>query len=66
MNLLIAILVGLIVIGVVLWAIQKILGVVAVPEPFKTIIWVVVVLIAVLLFVQITGLYNFGAVQLNR
>lgn len=56
---LIGILVALIVIGVLLWAINKVLGVVAIPEPFKTIIWVVVVVIAVLLFVQMSGLYHF-------
>jgi len=58
MNTLIAILIALIVIGVVLWGINKVLGVVPVPEPFKTILWVVVVIIAVLAFLQISGLYT--------
>ncbi len=49
----------MIVIGVVLWGIQKILSVVSIPDPFKTIIWVIVVLIAVLAFLQISGLYHF-------
>ena len=59
MNLLIGILIALIVIGVVLWGINKILSVVAIPDPFKTIIWVIVVLIAVLVFVQMSGVYHF-------
>jgi len=60
MSLLIGILVALIVIGVLLWGIQKVLGVMAVPEPFNTIIWVVVVIVAVLAFLQISGLYHFN------
>lgn len=58
MTTLISILVALIIVGVTLWAINRVLGVVAVPEPFKTIIWVVVVLIAVLVFLQLSGLYT--------
>jgi hypothetical protein len=37
-----------------------ILGVVPVPEPFKTVIWVIVVIVAVFAFVQLAGLYNFN------
>ena len=58
MSLLIAILIALIVVGVVLWGVKTILGVVAIPEPFKTIIWVIVVLVAVIAFLQISGLYT--------
>lgn len=58
MNLLLGILIALIVIGVILWGINKILGVVPVPEPFKTIIWVIVVIVAVIAFLQISGLYT--------
>lgn len=58
MATLLAILVALIVIGVLLWGINKILGVVQVPEPFKTIIWVIVVIVAVIAFLQISGLYS--------
>ncbi len=57
---LIGILVALIIIGVLLWAITKILAVVAIPEPFKTIIWVIVVVVAVLVFIQMSGLYHFN------
>lgn len=57
---LIGILVAIIVVGILLWAISKVLGVVPIPDPFKTIIWVVAVILAVLLFIQIAGLYNFG------
>ena len=48
MSLLLGILVALIVIGVCLWGINAILGVVPIPEPFKTILWVIVVIVAVL------------------
>ena len=57
---LIGILVALIVIGVLLWGINAVLGVVPVPEPFRTILWVVVVIIAVFTFLEISGLYHFG------
>ena len=57
---LIGILVALIVVGVLLWGISAILGVMPIPEPFRTIIWVVVVIVAVLSFVQIAGLYHFN------
>ncbi len=59
MATLIAILVALIIIGVIVWGIQKILTVVAIPEPFKTILWVIVVIVAVMAFLQISGLYTF-------
>jgi hypothetical protein len=57
---LIGILVALIIIGVVIWGIWKILGVMPIPEPFKTIIWVIVVIVAVFAFVEISGLYHFN------
>lgn len=57
---LIGILVAIIVVGILLWAIYKVLGVVPIPEPFKTIIWVIAVVIAVLLFLQVSGLYHFN------
>ncbi len=57
---LLGILVALIVIGVIVWGISAILAVVPVPEPFKTIIWVIVVIVAVLAFVQVSGLYHFN------
>lgn len=60
MGTLIGILVALIIIGVIVWGISKVLGVMAVPEPFKTIIWVIVVIVAVIAFVQISGLYHFN------
>lgn len=59
MSLLLAILVALIVIGVLLWGINKILSVVIIPEPFKTILWVIVVIVACLALLQISGLYTF-------
>lgn len=57
---LLGILVALIVIGVLLWGINAILGVVPVPEPFRTILWVIVVIVAVLTFLEISGLYHLG------
>ncbi len=60
MSMLLGILIALIVIGVLLWGINAILGVVPVSEPFKTIIWVIVVIVAVLAFLQISGLYHFN------
>ncbi len=60
MSLLLGILVALIIIGVIVWGISAILAVVPVPEPFKTIIWVIVVIVAVLAFVQVSGLYHFN------
>lgn len=59
MSLLITILIALVVIGVLLWAVNKLLGVFVIPEPFKTIIWVLVVIIAVFAFLDIAGLYRF-------
>ncbi len=63
MSTLLAILIALILIGVVLWGINAVLGVVAIPEPFKTILWVIVVIIAVFAFVQLSGLYRFDFVK---
>ena len=57
---LIGILVAIIVVGVIIWGIFKILAVVPIPEPFKTILWVIVVVIAVFAFVEISGLYHFN------
>lgn len=59
MTLLLSILVAIIVIGVLVWGLQKILSVVPIPEPFKTIIWVIVVIVAVFAFLEISGLYHF-------
>lgn len=60
MSTLLLILVALIIIGVIVWGIQRVLGVMPIPEPFKTIIWVIVVIVAVLAFVEISGLYHFN------
>jgi len=60
MSTLISIIVAILVIGVLLWAIQRILAVVAIPDPFRTIVWVLAVLVAVFAFLQITGLYTFS------
>jgi Na+/proline symporter len=57
---LIGILVALIIIGVVIWGISRILAVVPIPEPFKTIIWVIIVIVAVFTFLDLSGLYHFN------
>jgi hypothetical protein len=57
---LLGILIALIVIGLLLWAIRTVLGVIAIPEPFKTIIWVIVVVVACLMFLEMSGLYHFN------
>jgi hypothetical protein len=57
---LLGILIALIVIGLLLWAIRTVLGVIAIPEPFKTIVWVIVVVVACLMFLQMSGLYHFN------
>lgn len=62
---LLGILVALIVIAVLLWAINAILRVVPIPEPFRTIIWVIVVVIAVFVFLDLSGLYSFTAVRIR-
>jgi hypothetical protein len=59
MPFLIHILVALIVLSAVVWAVSRILAVILLPDPFKTIIWVIVVLIAVFAFLQMSGLYQF-------
>lgn len=59
MNILIGILVALIIIGTILWGIYKVLGVIKLPEPFNTFAWVIVVIVAVFTFVQMSGLYDF-------
>ena len=62
---LIGILVALIIIGVVIWAIHQVLGVIAIPEPFRTIIWVIVVVCAVFIFLQLSGLYTFTEIRVR-
>lgn len=56
----ITIIVALIVIGVLIWAAQKILAVIPVAEPFKTIIYVLIVVLAVFLCLDILGLLGGG------
>jgi hypothetical protein len=60
MGSLLGIFIALIIIGVLIWGISKILGVIPIPEPFKTIIWVIVVIVAVFAFLDISGLYHFN------
>lgn len=58
MSLLMSILVALIIICVLLWGVNKLLGVLIIPEPFRTIIWIIVVIVAVFAFLEIAGLYR--------
>lgn len=57
---LIGILVGIIIVGVLLWACSRLLAAFAVTEPLHTIIWVLVVVVSLVLFLQFSGLYSFG------
>lgn len=59
MTLLISILVGLILLCLILWAANRILAVTPVPEPFKTILYVLVVVVAVVVFLQYSGLTTY-------
>ena len=63
MNLLLALIVAIIIVGVLLWAAHTILAVVKIPEPFKTIIWVLVVVVALIVFLQMSGLYRFDWIK---
>jgi hypothetical protein len=63
MNLLLALIVAIIIVGVLLWAAHTILAVVKIAEPFKTIIWVLVVVVALIVFLQMSGLYHFDWIR---
>jgi hypothetical protein len=60
MNPFIALIVVLIVVGVLVWAAQTILAVLPVAQPFKTVIYVLIVLFAVFFLLDELGLFNFG------
>jgi sterol desaturase/sphingolipid hydroxylase (fatty acid hydroxylase superfamily) len=59
------IIIGVLIFGVLIWAIQKVLAVIGIPEPFKTIIWVIVVVVAVFLFLDLSGLYSFQSIRIR-
>jgi predicted membrane channel-forming protein YqfA (hemolysin III family) len=50
------IIVALIVIGVLIWAAQRILAVTPIAEPFRTVIYVLLVLMAVFILLDMFGL----------
>lgn len=56
MDWFISIIVVLIVIGVLIWAAQRILAVIPVAEPFKTVIYVLIVVFAVFALLNVLGL----------
>lgn len=60
---LLGILIALIVVGVLLWGLNAILNVVPVPEPFKTILWVIIVIVAVFTFLDLSGLYHLTLIR---
>jgi predicted membrane channel-forming protein YqfA (hemolysin III family) len=70
MNPFIAIIVVLIVVGVLIWAAQSILAVLPVAEPFKTVIYVLIVVFAVFFILDVIGLLpsslSFGQHPLLR
>jgi hypothetical protein len=61
----IGLIVLLIVVGVLIWAAQTILGVLPVAEPFRTIIYVLIVLFAVFFILQAFGLWGGGGLSLG-
>ena len=60
MSWIISIIVVLIVVGVLIWAAQRILAVLPVAEPFKTIIYVLIVVLAVFALLDILGFLGGG------
>lgn len=60
MNPFIALIVVLIVVGVLIWAAQSILAVLPVAEPFKTVIYVLIVVFAVFFILDVLGLLPSG------
>jgi hypothetical protein len=63
---LIGIIFTLIILGVLWWAIQKLMALIPIAEPFRTIIYVlcVVVLVMVVLYI-IAGLLGVGGIHVN-
>ena len=59
MNL-IALLVFLIIIGLVFWAVRALAGAFGIPEPIVTVLYVVIVIVAVLYLLQALGLWTGG------
>jgi hypothetical protein len=57
---LIDLIVVLIVVGVLIWAAQRILAVLPVAEPFKTIIYVLIVVVAVFALLEVFGFLGAG------
>ncbi len=62
---LVGLIVTVIIIGVLIWGAQRILKVIPVAEPFRTIAYVLIVVLAVLLLVDAFGLWP-GALHLGR
>jgi predicted membrane channel-forming protein YqfA (hemolysin III family) len=60
MSPIIGLIVILIVVGVLIWAAQRILAVLPVAEPFKTVIYVLIVLLAVFFLLDALGLLPSG------
>lgn len=58
---LIALLILLIVFCVIVWAVRALLAAFAVPDPINTVVWVLVVLIAVFILIGQFGLIGGGA-----
>jgi len=53
---LVGLLIAVLVICVVLWAVQRLLSAFAVPDPIRTVVWVVIVLIVVIWALNQAGL----------
>lgn len=61
-SLLVTIIIVILVVGVVLWVTQKLLAAFGIGDPIATVIYVIVVLIALLFVLQSFGILNGGSV----
>lgn len=50
----------LVILGVIIWGAQRILAVIPIAEPFRTVIWVVLVIAAVFICLSVLGLLPSG------
>ena len=60
MPLWVGLLVALLIIGVLFWAAQRILAVIPIAEPFRTVIYVVLVIVALFALLDLFGLLPSG------
>jgi hypothetical protein len=66
METIISLIVVLIVVGVLIWAAQKILAVIPIAEPFKTVIYVLIVVLAVFVLLHLLGFLGGTGLRLGN